>query len=677
MMGKEQSNEVKEGQAESNRTTSSKGKEGRKTSKHRYPGEPRLGVLRPPTPARMGLWIVRKVAISLALRKPMTWAEAEADAEAKMSAVRGMQYFDSQVERLEMSLAAPNRGAVELAPEMAAVMRLPVVNALYQHLQQQYGGRPGYRSAPATVLFLEAFLPDRPSTRAMAQRYMQGEVCDGYAFGFPQGEVHFRPVSALGKRTTPGDKPVRPSSTRNRRACGTGESAFYASRASMVETNDPDLACRANIRCFAELAEMTDETGKRLYPDLGRFCSADGKDLEADVNQEVPRSELEKEWRQEQLDARGMEGVAFRPKSRKVNRTGTLPSGETATVETMEHWGELWGRKIVALTCLKSGLALAWKVIPADGDERAALREVLDMIFEEWPSCPIEYLTGDRLYDHSRAFARDLVFRYRITPCFRRSGKGYDADYCDGETGEDGVPACKHGLMKLAQVRAKPSVAKRIEMGRAAEQARAQLASGELSQTADNLAKARFAPTPCPVAGTKMNMTFKCAEGICGKVVTRAKDDPRVFTELPRAGAGRGRTFREVLLLRRLASESLNALIDHRCMASDGSERKAKGSDSQVEWLLGLGMLYLTARILVLANGTYDAAAEELKKLGRLQGHARHDPELSVETKDRYRREFLAIGRGVVLGGWNGSPIQPGSYHREAMLNLSVDAAEL
>jgi hypothetical protein len=186
----------------------------------------------------------------------------------------------------------------------------------------------------------------------------------------------------------------------------------------------------------------------------------------------------------------------------------------------------------------------------------------------------------------------------------------------------------------------------RIQRGREVEQLRADLAAGRAEPTLDNLQRAEGAIQYEGSVPDDARLWFECSgpdDDRCDlpPISTEPALDARVFTELPRKGAGtKPYATRVALRTRRLASESINALMTHRGMAGRGPERKAKGTDAQVDWLMSLGLLWMTARALVHADGSYAATAADMHAHGLINGC---DSDTDLVFDDLLRRKVRRV----------------------------------
>lgn len=84
-------------------------------------------------------------------------------------------------------------------------------------------------------------------------------------------------------------------------------------------------------------------------------------------------------------------------------------------------FAKVWnGYYLVALVELKTGLPLVWTLRSANHDEAPALKELLFLLYELWPDCPLETVVGDAAWDEAD-WVELCELNYGIHPVFRRS----------------------------------------------------------------------------------------------------------------------------------------------------------------------------------------------------------------------------------------------------------------
>lgn len=201
-------------------------------------------------------------------------------------------------------------------------------------------------------------------------------------------------------------------------------------------------------------------------------------------------------------------------------------------------------------------------------------------------------LVGDSLYDQEEALAMELECDWDVHPCFPRAGKVSKA-YPHVEN--DGVPSCPHGLMHRDKHDDFPNATWRLKNG---------IPRGARAREDD--ARIRWR---CPDK----------APG-CRKVTTRPRDNPRLYTVLPRAGDGPLAIKRQALLIRRNSVESVFSTLKNRGVGGKGHQRLKLIGDSPADWVISLAALHLTAARVAHETGAYadtHAAAEHLGYLAK------------------------------------------------------------
>jgi hypothetical protein len=496
--------------------------------------------------------------------------EAEKQAEQAFDELRqrtNARELVKQFEKTAPSLECPRPSEVDEDVEIASVLRLPVIRWLSQYLLGKTNRR-GFQAARAMVaaVFLRmGFARCRPEVAAVRKKLLRGHTLASWAHDYP-GQ-------------------------------GPGKSQFYASLKAMLGSKSATAAIHANIELVRQLAEATNAKGKPLHPMAGQIGIVDATLVEADVPQRSPQGNGSlREQHREILRGLGREKV--RP---------VVYTNGRGNISRYTH-----GYKLMAVVDLGLNVPLCWRLVPADADERAETRKLLTVLFRLWPDCPMWALVGDALYDHSKAFAHDLLFKWGLVPVFPRAG-----DYAASlpYVGSEGVPQCSCGEMKLKDT--------------------------DAFYTAKRRAKERI-PRGQEAPRLDARLRWICPNQLCDPVTTRPFDDPRLYSYLPRGGSSAKAALRAALLLRRNQVESIFASLKHLGLGGTKQERPAWACDEGMDWLLSAGLLYLTARRAVHADGAYDAAHREAAELGLLAQPTTADPapgptelELARARRDR------------------------------------------
>lgn len=326
----------------------------------------------------------------------------------------------------------------------------------------------------------------------------------------------------------------------------------------MLERHDPSQTISLNLQVIKRLKERC--------PDIGRYLVIDGTPVQAFVEQTVPVNDRHRELVTRETGA-------------------TLQHHGGGRRHTRKRKSKSWvGWTLLIIADLKSGLPLIWQLI--DGREHPHVIPMLQELLRQAPFLDPEYLVGDSEFDETR-LALDLHDRYGIcpvTPLRDTLSERYEW------YATKGVPQCsKHGAMKLVQsedfMPADVPLAYEtdIDIARRRSQART-----------------RWECDQCKQNGRTVRAT------------TWFRDNPRLYTYLPRGGTHRRYATRIALLLRRNAIEALNSQLKRRGIA-DRAHSNCRWATRRchVEWLCGAALLGLTVRREAHETGVYDQVAEE------------------------------------------------------------------
>ena len=465
--------------------------------------------------------------------------EVERQAQARLAELRSANPHALRwyLKTAPSSRAPDRRGLVENV-EIAAMRRLGPARELDDGLRYGSRGRPTDRRLPMAIFERNIYANGRPEIRCYRERFLGADHQLDWAH----------------------DQPVRQGGG------GTSESAVYETLGRMLDRNDPELAIGLNLHAVRELAQGDTDR------DIGLYCAIDGTSIEAHRDQHQSVSPVE-----EGLITRGMDGAAFGYHQADQGREKAW-RGYTALI----------------LSDLKSGLPLAWKLIPANRPEFEHVLDVLDLLLKYWPDCPIEFLTSDREFTRSKQLSGDLEFRYGIHPVFplRAGAEGRWATSL-------GVPKCAaHGVMKRRWGQDFFLAKHRIRSG---------VRRGDLSDAAQ----------------TSAHLRFRCIDPQClvGEVTTYVRDDPRLYTYLPRTGKSDhlvGK--RAALLARHNIAESVNARLKGRGVGLGGQRHpKWVSTDRQMEWLVGGTLLGMSLQRLAHESGGYARELQEALDRGLIK----------------------------------------------------------
>lgn len=391
---------------------------------------------------------------------------------------------------------------------------------------------------------------------------------------------------------------------------------LYESLHNLLRQKDPDVLVAANIDLIRQLAEIHNQRewprkrgGRRKGEALlvGEIGIVDGTLVPAPVQQRHPKDAEHKRI----LHGEGREMV----------------NAVVYTDANGKPYRFTEGYRLVILADLATTLPIAATLMPASGDEREALLRLLEKLFEAWPECPMSAIVGDGLFQHSQQLSRDLVFKFGLQPIFPKSAKGFRQDLPHAES--DGVPRCACGEMRLRDTDGFYTAERRAREG---------------------IPRGVEAPDP-----TKARLRWTCLNDICKPVTTYAHKEPRLYTFYPRGGDSERAIERRVLMLRRNAVESIFACFQNLGLGREKFDCPRWAKDVEMGWLLGAGMLGLTARRLAHDKGLYETTYAEAEGLGLLDQPTESCPapgpdELTLARARRDREQILEPP--VAPAGW-------------------------
>jgi len=376
-------------------------------------------------------------------------------------------------------------------------------------------------------------------------------------------------------------------------------SSRYHSLNSIIKRKKPGAAIHVNLDLVDEALAMKDpQTGEPMYPNAFRYCAVDGTLIEADVPQRSPRGKSRRERKKNERLIAGPE----RPMVQYVwysKTSGSAPADGPLVKDQMVKCR--FGYKLVTVVCQNTGIPVIWTLIPATGDERVALRELLEALYRLRPEFPMEYVVGDGLYPMAEETLRVPYEKYGIHPVFPRlEGRSPDSPWADS----DGVPQCEHGPME---------VLKEGEFWGAVKRRREGVKPGS---------------PPPKGQGKNPRLRWRCpvkdlAVPKCPEVSTYLKEDWHLNTYLPHAGNSKRTALRYVLTARRNMIESLFSQLKHLGVGAKWPNRTRWGDDDAMRWLVSLALLQITARRLVHLTGGYASALKEAADAGHLTSNER------------------------------------------------------
>lgn len=159
---------------------------------------------------------------------------------------------------------------------------------------------------------------------------------------------------------------------------------FYRLVFPLFVGNFAHAAMRHNVAMIKQLrAELGPQVGKRF--------AIDGSAIPAWVQQVGKRSP-----EQEAVIRKNHPEAAARSYVYTSNGKEDVSSGARVGASLVRFWR---GYTVLPLVELATGRAVVWLVLAANINEHDAVSQLLDLLFELWPDCPIEVLVADSEYD--------------------------------------------------------------------------------------------------------------------------------------------------------------------------------------------------------------------------------------------------------------------------------------
>lgn len=470
------------------------------------------------------------------------YKEGGGDAISEAS-VYGALLYETHLE-VKRGHDIPDRDEAISVIEWAAMMLVPELWWAFLRLATQVAGKPAKRTLIAALFMTMVFRQSCPKVNETKAQLTPSAMRD-FTFG-----------------------PLSGPST---------DQGIYLGLDAMLNSADrpPAMWRKVNLGVYRRITELRTPRGRLMFPQAGRYLAVDATLVQAYAPQ-YPVDQAEEDRIREK-----------RPMATYYGQKGK----------------EMRGYKLVVISDAALNLPLVWKLYPSTVDERKACLELLQRLFASMPDIPAEYLVGDALYDNSRSFNYELVYRWGIHPVFRRSGEyGENYPYTSRnttQTGIDGVPECgckdEHGnrlLMKRHSADNFPTLkARQKAKAKAVKEGKPIPAWTERGNWAD--------PANCNRPAARIR--WRCVNGNpnCKEISTYPHNDARIYTYLPRAGTSDARKLRAVIQNHRNIAESIFSSLKASQKGNVSEMRARWACDVEVEHLLGARLAVHTARHLI------------------------------------------------------------------------------
>lgn len=515
---------------------------------------------------------------SLSIQKARQFALRRIEDETQLNPLFDKVFLETR----PSSRSVPRKSISEVA-EIKAIMEIPEVAWVREHLETSGSTRNGDWGTVVATLFKMTYF-GRPDFNNTRRQFIPGSAIE-WAYGHPTG-----PDTEAGE--------------------------YFALR-TITNRHKPGVVTHVHLDLLDRMASLMDpKTGKLVHPDMFKHCSVDGTLIAANVTQNPPYAPTK---RQRKIIEREIAGPR-RPMVQMVwhgKGVAAEPSDDPLT-----GWRKkCFGYNLVVISCLDTGLPVIWQLMPATGNERTAVLEMLEALYILRPDFPMEYLVGDGLYGNSRDFIGRVYSRYGVHMVFPVHGTMSKRN----ARSHEGVPVCEHGLMNLDKTGEVWGSRKRRENG---------VKPGTL---------------PPNGKGSRPRMRWNCIEGKCQPRPTYLPDDWHLNTFLPHAGKSEKAALRAVLLARRNNSESLFSQVKHSGPGSEWPGRSRWADDDGMRLGLSLALMQIAARRVAHSTGAYDHALEEAHEAGFLT---------STERR-RYLIKEQSRSEGITEPDWWGAPPEP------------------
>lgn len=447
-----------------------------------------------------------------------------------------------QYNLLEPTCVAPRRDRVIRKVEIAALRRTPEMQELEEHLRGTPSIKPTAVGMPIAILEHAAFSSVVPEIKQARDDFFGSDDLLDWAFDEPTAGSSVTSHAGIGKNLH--DMLADPS-------------------------NDPEVLVRLNLQAIKRLAEDHER--------IGRYCLIDGTAIHSFTRQIGTLND-----REEEIINRGTRSTFIKHEQKGGS---------------VKKWR---GYELLTITDLKSTLPLAWILISAQ-PTAYEVRQVLDLLLDAWPECPIKYLVGDSEFDREE-ITRMCHEDFGIVPVFDLR-KQVRADI--GNLTDLGVPKC---------IKCKKPM---------------KLTHREKFWTIDDR-EAVGLPRREPIELKNARLRWECETGCKRKVEgkadqplklqTRPKDYWRLFTMLPRSGTNKWAHLRTALMFRRNSIESVFSQLkrEHVGLVGNGKARWIR-TQNEMAWMLGLALLAQTLRREAQVGDGYECVLAEAERLELLK----------------------------------------------------------
>ncbi|MFY9488747.1 MAG: hypothetical protein WAP35_08655 [Solirubrobacterales bacterium] len=438
-----------------------------------------------------------------------------------------------QYELLEPTCVAPRRDRVDSRVEVAAMRGTQQIQNLEAHLRSTPSVKDGAVRTAIAVLEHSIFSSLVPEIKESREAFFGSDALIDWAYGDP----------TIGSTITS--------------AAGIGNAVH-----ALLDDpqNDPKMLVQLNLEVIQELAKNHER--------IGRYCLIDGTAIPSFTRQVGTCSDEE-----ELLINRGTSSTFI-----KHEQKGG----------TVKKWR---GYEMLTITDMKSTLPLAWILISAQ-PTAFEVQQVMDLLFDMWPECPMKYLVGDSEFD-SNEIMQMLHEDYGVIGVFDLRDQMRAGIAAITDVGQPKCVRCKKP-MKLTHREKFWTIDDRLAANKPRRE-RISLKNARLRWECEHgcLHPTKSTPKkPVPL-----------------KLQTRPRDYWRVFTMLPHAGNSKWAHLRSALMYRRNSIKAVFSALKREKIGLIGSGKSRWiRTQREMEWIVGGSLFTQTLRRQVQLSGKYDDA---------------------------------------------------------------------